>query len=76
MVDQNVGGLDRVFRVGLGTVLAVVGFSLLLVETLHLAVGAAVLVVALVLLSTAATQRCYVNAALGRNTCRTPEPAE
>lgn len=69
MVEKNVGGLDRVARVGVGAVLAVVGFSLLLVEAYPLYYGAVVLLVALVLLATAATQRCAVNQALGRNTC-------
>lgn len=69
MVEKNVGGLDRVARVGIGAVLAVVGFSLLVVETMPLYYGAAVLLVALVLLATAATQHCMINQALGRNTC-------
>lgn len=75
-MERNVGGLDRIVRVGVGAVLAVLGFSMLLVETLPIYYGAAVVLLAVVLLTTAATQQCLVNQMLGRNTCErstTPE---
>lgn len=76
MTEPNVGGLDRVARVGVGTILAVVGFTLLLAESLPAYYGAAVLLLAIVLLTTAATQHCLLNQALGRNTCETSPGAE
>ena len=76
VTEPNVGGLDRVARVGVGAVLAVVGFTLLLAGTMPLYYGGAVLLVAIVLLTTAATQHCLVNEALGRNTCERTAPAE
>lgn len=76
MTEPNVGGLDRIARVGVGAILAVVGFSLLLAGSLPLYYGGTVLLVAVVLLTTAATQRCLLNEALGRNTCERPTAAE
>ena len=76
MSERNVGGLDRIVRVGVGAILAVVGFSLLLAGSLPLYYGGAVLVVAVVVLTTAATQWCAVNQVLGRNTCERPAAAE
>lgn len=72
MIEKNVGGLDRIARVGIGSILAVVGFSMLLVEGLPLVYGGVVLIVGLVLLTTAATQRCVLNQVLGVNTCKRP----
>ncbi len=76
MVSKNVGGLDRVFRIGIGSILAVIGFSILLIETLHVATGVVVLLLALGLLTTAATRHCLLNQFLDRNTTthsHTPE---
>jgi len=72
MIERNVGGLDRIARVGVGSILAVVGFSMLLAEALPVAYGAIVLLVGIVLLTTAATQRCALNQLLGINTCDRP----
>lgn len=72
MIEQNVGGLDRIARVGIGVIFAVIGFSMLLAESLPLAYGAIVLLVGIALLTTAATQRCLLNQLLGINTCSRP----
>ena len=76
MAERNVGGLDRIARVGVGAVLAVVGFSLVAAGTTPVYYGGVVLLVAVALLTTAATQRCLVNQALDRNTCERPAGAE
>lgn len=70
MSDKNVGGLDRIARVGIGVVLAVVGFSLLLVEEMTMVYGGVILLVALILLTTAAVQKCPINQVLGIDTHR------
>ncbi|CAI50688.1 DUF2892 family protein [Natronomonas pharaonis DSM 2160] len=70
MLEKNVGGLDRVARIGVGAILAVVGFSMLLAESLSILYGGVVLLVALVLLATAATQRCLLNKLLGADTTK------
>lgn len=75
-MERNVGGLDRIVRVGLGAILAVVGFALVVAGGTQLYVGAVVLLVAVVLLATAATQQCLVNQLLGRNTLEEAEPTE
>lgn len=75
-MERNVGGLDRIARVGLGAILAVVGFALVAAGGTQLYAGVVVLLVAVVLLATAATQQCLVNQLLGRNTLEEPEPTE
>jgi uncharacterized membrane protein len=76
MAERNVGGLDRIARGGVGAVLAVVGFSPVAAGTTPVYYGGVVLLVAVALLTTAATQRCLLNQALGRNTCEWPAGAE
>lgn len=75
-MERNVGGLDRIARVGLGAIFAVVGFALVVAGGTRLYVGAVALLVAVVLLATAATQQCLVNELLGRNTLESAEASE
>lgn len=75
-MERNVGGLDRIARVGLGAILAVVGFALVAAGSTRLYAGVVVLLVAVVLLATAATQQCLVNQLLGRNTIEEADPTE
>lgn len=77
--EKNVGGTERLVRATVGPALIVVGVASL-GGVLSLAAGTVGVVLAAVLVLagarmtfTAITQKCYVNALLGRNTCRLPE---
>ena len=72
MISKNVGGLDRVARIGVGSIFAVIGFSMLLAEGLPMIYGGVVLFIGLAVLATAATQRCFLNKLLGIDTCSRP----
>jgi len=73
---KNVGGTERVVRGTLGPALVAVGVvSLAGVVTLAagtagLAAGAVLVLAGARMTQTAITQKCYMNALLGRNSCR------
>lgn len=79
---KNVGGVERILRGTVGPALFLVGIAAL-VGILTLAGGVLGTVIGVVLVlaglrmtQTAFTQRCYMNALIGRNSCRLdPEPA-
>ncbi|MFC7058642.1 YgaP-like transmembrane domain [Halovenus salina] len=69
-MEQNVGGFDRTARLVAGPILAVVGLLIVAgVVSAALPLGAALLLVGVVLLGTGLTQRCIINQVLGVNTC-------
>ncbi len=74
IMEKNVGGYDRIARAVLGPVLIIVGaaalagFVTIAAGTLGLVVAGAALLVGAVLATTAVTQKCPLNRALGVNT--------
>lgn len=70
-MERNVGELDRVARIGLGSVAVFAGVVVLAVLEATIA-GALALLIGAVLLVTGATERCGLYAALGTNTCERP----
>lgn len=68
-MERNVGGLDRKIRAGVGAVLLLLGLVGFFVETLATVSVATMVGVSMLVLATAATQRCPINALLGINTC-------
>jgi hypothetical protein len=81
-MEKNVGGYDRIARLVLGPILAIVGGAQLLgyvtiaVGTLGLALGVVALLVGLVFLVTGAVQKCPLNSLLGFDTYRTSTESE
>jgi len=77
---KNVGGTERLVRATIGPTLLVIGATAiagvvtLAPGTAGLAVGALLVLAGARMTQTAVTQRCYMNALLGRNSCRY-EPA-
>jgi hypothetical protein len=75
-MQKNVGGYDRTARFVLGPILILVGISAfaglitLSGGTLGLVLAGAALAVGAVLTTTATTQKCPLNAAIGMNTYR------
>ncbi|KTG29680.1 YgaP family membrane protein [Haloferax profundi] len=73
-MEKNVGGYDRIARFIVGPVLIIVGaaalagFLTIATGTLGLVVAGAALLVGAVLTTTAVTQKCPLNNALGFNT--------
>ncbi|ELZ87594.1 hypothetical protein C453_04549 [Haloferax elongans ATCC BAA-1513] len=73
-MEKNVGGYDRIARAILGPVLIIVGaaalagFLTIAAGTLGLVIAGVALVVGAVLATTAITQKCPLNDALGFNT--------
>ena len=73
-MQKNVGGYDRTARFVLGPILILVGISAfaglitLAAGTLGLVLAGAAFVVGAVLTTTATTQKCPLNAAIGMNT--------
>ena len=81
-MEKNVGGYDRIARFVVGPILVVVGLAsfggllTLAAGTLGLVLAAVALIVGLVLVTTAVTQKCPLNSVLGLNTYRgDTEPA-
>ncbi|WP_255195538.1 YgaP family membrane protein [Halorarius litoreus] len=75
--EKNVGGIERVLRLGVGAVLVAVGASVLVgvlptsVDTVpRLGVSALALLAGSRMAWTGYTQKCYLNHRLGRNSCR------
>ncbi|WP_254831907.1 YgaP family membrane protein [Haloglomus salinum] len=81
-MDKNVGGYDRIARLVLGPVLAILGtaalfgFVTLAAGTLGLALAAIALLVGLVLVVTGLAQKCPLNRVLGLDTYRTEVETE
>lgn len=75
-MQKNVGGYDRIARLGIGPVLVLVGIAALVgwislaTGTLGVAIAALAIVVGAVLLVTALTRVCFVNSLLGIDTFR------
>jgi high-affinity Fe2+/Pb2+ permease len=74
-MEPNVGGTDRTVRVILGAFallssMAVVVYGGGLAGNLQLVVATVMLLFAGVMFATVGARRCPINAALGRNTCR------
>ena len=75
-MDKNVGGYDRIARLVLGPILAIVGtvalfgFVTLAAGTLGVALAAIALLVGLVFVVTGLTQKCPLNSVLGLDTYR------
>jgi hypothetical protein len=75
-MEKNVGGYDRTARFVVGPILVLVGLAALgglftlAAGTLGLVLAAVALLVGLVLATTAVTQKCPLNRALGLNTYR------
>jgi hypothetical protein len=75
-MEKNVGGFDRTARFVVGPILIIVGLAAfgglltLAAGTLGLVLAAVALLVGIVLATTAATQKCPLNRALGMNTYR------
>ena len=75
-MEKNVGGYDRIARFVVGPILVLVGLAALgglltlAAGTLGLVLAAVALLVGLVLATTAVTQKCPLNRALGLNTYR------
>jgi len=77
-MEPNVGGTDRTVRVILGALallssMAVVVYGGGLTGGRQIVVAGAMLVFAAVMFATVGARRCPINAALGRNTCRSRE---
>jgi len=69
-MEPNVGGMDRLARLVLGPVLALVGIGVVLGSLPGgTGVGAAVAVLGTVLLVTGLTQRCLLHRVFGIDTC-------
>ncbi|ELZ75194.1 DUF2892 domain-containing protein [Haloferax larsenii] len=81
-MEKNVGGYDRIARAILGPVLIIVGaaalagFLTIAAGTLGLVIAGALLLVGAVLATTAVTQKCPLNDALGFNTYKGEMKAE
>jgi hypothetical protein len=72
-MERNVGGLDRIARLILGPLVALVGAGVLFgVLATNRTVGVVLLVVGVVLVFTGLTRRCLVHRLLGINTCSRP----
>ena len=77
-MQKNVGGYDRLARFVLGPLLIVVGGVILaglwspIAGTTAVAVSAVAILVGLVFVVTATTQKCPLNKLLGLNTYRPP----
>jgi hypothetical protein len=75
-MEKNVGGYDRLARFVVGPILVLVGLAAfgglltLAAGTLGLVLAAVALLVGLVLVTTAVTQKCPLNSVLGLNTYR------
>ncbi|WP_135819839.1 YgaP family membrane protein [Halostella litorea] len=67
MFDRNVGGTDRLARIGLGSVLVFVGTAVALALERPL-VGAAVALFGAGMLASGVARRCLVNELLGLDT--------
>lgn len=68
-MEKNVGGLDRKIRAGVGAFLLGLGAIGFFVEALATVSVATMVGLSMLVLATAATQRCPINALLGINTC-------
>ena len=76
-MERNVGGYDRIARLGIGAVLIIVGIAGY-VGFVRVAYGpfpqaltsVALGIVGLILLATGVTQMCFLNRLIGRNTLR------
>ncbi|WP_276260273.1 YgaP family membrane protein [Haloglomus litoreum] len=81
-MEKNVGGYDRIARLVVGPILAIVGTAALLgyvtiaAGTLGLALAAIALLVGLVFVVTGLTQKCPLNSLLGLDTYRKSSEAE
>jgi hypothetical protein len=81
-MEKNVGGYDRIARLVLGPILAIVGGAQLLgyvtiaAGTLGLAVGVVAMLVGLVFVATGAVQKCPLNSLLGFDTYRPKTEAD
>jgi hypothetical protein len=81
-MQKNVGGYERIARFVAGPVLVVVGLAALggvvtlATGPLGLAVAAVLALVGAVLLTTAVTQKCPLNRALGLDTYRGDRPTD
>jgi uncharacterized membrane protein YkgB len=75
-MEKNVGGYDRIARLVVGPILAIVGtaglfgFVTIAAGTLGVALAAIALLVGLVFVVTGLTQKCPLNSVLGFNTYR------
>lgn len=75
---KNVGGVERLVRGTLGPTLIVVGivsiagFVRFAPGTLGLVLSVVITLAGARMTQTAITQRCYVNAIIGRDSCRMP----
>ncbi|AZH24098.1 YgaP family membrane protein [Haloplanus aerogenes] len=74
-MEPNVGGTDRTVRVILGTLallssMAVVVYGGGLTGGRQILVAGVMLLFAAIMFATVGARRCPVNAAIGRNTCR------
>lgn len=67
-MDRNVGGFDRLGRLGLAAILLVVGY-----RNRNRTLGTLAFIAGSDILATAVIQRCPVNAVLGIDTCGTEE---
>lgn len=69
-MERNVGGMDRTARFVLGPLLAIAGLAVVFgVVSTSVYVGAALLLVGVILIATGAIQQCPINSLLGVNTC-------
>lgn len=68
-MNKNVGTTDRVIRIVIAAILAVLYFSGIITGIL----GAIFLIVAAILLITAAFRMCGLYALFGINTCKNPQ---
>ncbi|WP_255197347.1 YgaP family membrane protein [Halorarius litoreus] len=81
-MEKNVGGYDRIARLVVGPILAIVGTAglfgvvTLAAGTLGVAIAAIALLVGLVFVVTGLTQRCPLNSLLGFNTYRGKREAD
>ncbi len=70
-MDVNVGGYDRIARIVIGAILAIVGIAMVAeIVEFNLWVGVAAIVVGAILLVTGAVQRCPINQVVGVNTAK------
>ena len=81
-MEKNVGGYDRIARFVVGPILVIAGAAALLglftiaAGTLGLVAAVVALLVGLVLVVTATTQKCPLNRLVGLNTYRGEKPTE
>ncbi|MEF8757264.1 MAG: DUF2892 domain-containing protein [Halobacteriales archaeon] len=67
MIDENVGGTDRLFRIGFGGIAVFIGVAVLALLS-RPGVGGALLLIGTLLLGTALARRCPINRALNVDT--------